>query len=48
MSDEDMHIIERASEYCQPVGDDGFRTQIENNYGINLGYDSEVDYEKRM
>ena len=33
----DVHLIERASEYCHPIGDDRFRESIENQYGINLG-----------
>ncbi len=35
--DEDVHLIERASHYCHPVGDDRFRQQIEKRYGIKLG-----------
>ena len=26
-----------ATHYCQPVGDDRFRQQIEQQYGIKLG-----------
>jgi putative transposase len=37
ISDEDVHFIERASQYCQPVGDDRFREQIEQQYGIKIG-----------
>jgi len=33
----DVHLIENASEYCHPVGDDRFRLQIEQKYGISLG-----------
>jgi putative transposase len=33
----DVHLIERASEYCSPVGDDRFCQQIEMKYGIKLG-----------
>ncbi len=36
--DEDIHLIERASHYCHPVGDDRFRKQIEQRHGINLGH----------
>jgi len=39
ISAEDVHKIEKAAEYCQPVGDDRFRLQIESKYGIKLGYD---------
>jgi len=34
---EDVHLIERASQYCHPIGDDRFKQQIEQHYGINLG-----------
>lgn len=37
LSDHDVHLIERASEYCQPVGDDRFRLEIESNHGVMLG-----------
>ncbi len=37
ISNEDIHLIERASEYCQPVGDDKFRKMIEDRYGFKLG-----------
>jgi putative transposase len=37
LSDHDIHLIERAADYCHPVGDDRFRQQIEDKYGINLG-----------
>jgi putative transposase len=37
LSKHDIHLIENASEYCHPVGDDRFRQQIEDRYGIFLG-----------
>ncbi len=37
LSEQDIHLIENASEYCHPVGDDRFRQQIEDRYGICLG-----------
>jgi putative transposase len=37
LSDYDVHLIQNASEYCQPVGDDHFRVQIEEKYGVTLG-----------
>ena len=37
LSDYDVHLIQNASEYCQPVGDDQFRVQIEEKYGVILG-----------
>jgi putative transposase len=37
ISEQDIHLIEHASKYCQPVGDDRFREQIESKYGIKLG-----------
>jgi len=37
LSEHDIHLIENASEYCHPVGDDRFRQQIEDRYGIYLG-----------
>ncbi len=36
--DEDLHLIRKAAHYCQPVGDDRFRNEIEQNYGLMLGY----------
>ena len=38
ISECDIHLIERASEYCHPVGDDRFKRQIEMRYGVNLGH----------
>jgi putative transposase len=35
--EEEIHMIERASEYCQPVGDDRFRKKIEERYGMKTG-----------
>jgi hypothetical protein len=32
-----MHLIRQATHYCQPVGDDRFRQEIENKYNIKLG-----------
>jgi len=37
VSDEDLHFIRKAAHYCQPVGDDRFREQIERSYGVRLG-----------
>jgi hypothetical protein len=34
---EDVHLIERASHYCHPIGDDRFKQQIAQRYGIKLG-----------
>jgi len=34
---EDVHLIEQASHYCHPIGDDRFKQQIEQRYGIKLG-----------
>jgi putative transposase len=34
---EDIHLIRQAAHYCQPVGDDRFRQQIERRYGIRPG-----------
>jgi putative transposase len=34
---QDIHLIRQAAHYCQPVGDDRFRQQIEQRYGIRLG-----------
>lgn len=38
LSEEDIHLIRKAAHYCQPVGSDYFRQQIEQKYGIKLGY----------
>lgn len=37
LSEEDLHLVRKAAHYCQPVGDDRFRRQIEERYGIKLG-----------
>lgn len=34
---QDIHLIRQAAHYCQPVGDDRFRQQIEQRYGVRLG-----------
>jgi putative transposase len=38
LSEEDLHLIRKAAHYCQPVGSDYFRQQIEQKYGIKLGH----------
>lgn len=37
LSEQDFHIIRKAAHYCQPVGDDRFRQEIETRYGIKPG-----------
>ena len=37
LSEQDLHLIRKAAHYCQPVGDDRFKAQIETKYGITLG-----------
>jgi len=37
LSEHDLHTIREAAHYCQPVGDDRFKQQIESKYGIKLG-----------
>ena len=37
LSELHIHLIERASEYCCPIGDDRFVQQIQERYGIKLG-----------
>ena len=37
ISEEDLHVVRKAAHYCQPVGDDRFREQIESKYGIRPG-----------
>lgn len=37
LSEQDLHLIRKAAHYCQPIGDDRFKTQIESKYGIILG-----------
>lgn len=37
LSDNDIHLIDRASDYCHSVGDSRFCLQIEKKYGISLG-----------
>lgn len=36
LSEQDVHLIENASEYCHPVCDDRFVQQIEGKFGIRL------------
>ena len=38
LSEEDLHSIRKAAHYCQPVGDERFRQQITQQYGIKLGH----------
>jgi len=37
LSKENIHLIRKAAHYCQPIGDDLFRQQVEGKYGIKLG-----------
>ena len=37
LSEQELHLIRKAAHYCQPIGDDRFRQQIEHKYGIKLG-----------
>ena len=37
LSEADLHLTRKAAYYCQPVGDDRFRLQIEARYGIRPG-----------
>ena len=37
ISKRDIHLIEKASKFCHPVGDDRFKKQIEKQYGVKLG-----------
>lgn len=37
LSEHDIHLIKKAEEYCQPVGDERFKKEIEVKYGIKLG-----------
>lgn len=37
MNEENLHLIRKAAHYCQPIGDDRFRQQIEEKIGIKLG-----------
>ncbi len=37
INQQDLHFIRRAAHFCQPVGDDRFRTSIEKQYEIKLG-----------
>ena len=37
LGEEDLHLIRKAAHYCQPVGNDRFREQIERKYGLHLG-----------
>ena len=33
----DIDLIRKATHYCQPVGDDLFKEEIEKKYGIKVG-----------
>lgn len=48
LSEYDIHLIQRASEYCQPVGDDRFRLDIESKYGVILGQASKGRPKKKL
>jgi putative transposase len=37
LSEADLHLIRKAAHYCQPVGDDRFRHQLERRYGVVPG-----------
>jgi len=37
LSEEDLHLFRKAAHYSQPIGDDRFRQQIEEKYGVKLG-----------
>jgi putative transposase len=37
LDEENLHLIRKAAHYCQPVGNDRFREQIERKYGLQLG-----------
>ena len=34
---DDLHLFRMAAHYCQPVGDDRFRQQIGEKYGVKVG-----------
>jgi putative transposase len=37
IDDRAIHLIRQAAHYCQPLGDDRFKCQIEKKYGIKTG-----------
>ena len=37
MTDEDIDAIRKATDYCQPLGDDKFCKQIEEKLGRKIG-----------
>ena len=37
LSEESLHLFRQSAHYCQPIGDERFRKQIEMKYGIKLG-----------
>lgn len=39
LDDGDIDLIRKAAHFSQPVGDDRFKREIENKYGIALGQD---------
>jgi len=38
LDDVDINMIRKAAYYSHPIGDDRFREEIENKYGITLGH----------
>jgi putative transposase len=48
LSEENLHLIRKAAHYCQPIGDDRFREQIESRYGLKLGQMSRGRPRKRI
>jgi len=37
LAEEDLQRFRKAAHYCQPVGDDRFRQDLEKRYGLTLG-----------
>jgi len=37
-SESDIDLIRAAAHYCQPIGDDAFRREVEKKFGLRRGY----------
>lgn len=37
LSEENLHLFRKSAHYCQPIGDERFKRQIEKKYGLKLG-----------
>ena len=38
LGQDDLHLIRKSAQYCQPISDDRFREEISQRYGLEFGY----------